>query len=263
MDLAELVARLSRQGSVDGVVFVGSTGTDALKPSSDYDVLVVMDEPTLPLLVGLTTVDGRLTDLLFATVAEVDELLSGARPPADAWTARLAGWVSRGRIVFDRSGRLQKLSRLLAEARTAAPLESSLHETWFSLNYDLAQNRRLSASPNPLDQAALQVRLLRGVSEHLTGYFRLHGLDWPGEKAALRYLEAHDPDYIASLRALLDETDPDRRLARYETLAARTLGPFGGVWQPGGTHFQFRPGSHPSRELIRQASDLWESIVSG
>lgn len=263
LDLEDLVARLSRREAVDGIVFVGSTGTDAFKASSDYDVLVVLNRPALPLLVGLTTVDGRLTDLLFATVPEVEQLLAGARPTADAWPARLARWAATGRIVFDRSGRLQRLHQLLADTPLATELAGGSHETWFSLNYDLAQNRRLSGSSDPVDGTALQLRLLYAVKELVTGYFRLRAMEWLGEKAAVRYLAEHDPGYLATLRTCLDETAPERRMALYETLAERTLGPVGGVWKPGETNFQFRPGSQVSAELIRQSAQFWESLVSG
>lgn len=263
VDLEELVARLSRRDAVDGIVFVGSTGTDALRPSSDYDVLVVINEPALPLLVGLTTVGGRLTDLLFVTVSEVELLLSGARPPADAWPARLARWVAQGRIVFDRSGRLQRLHQLLADAPLVPDLVGGSHEICFSLNYDLAQNRRLAASADPVDRTAVQIRLLYAVKELVTGYFRLRAMEWLGEKAAVRYLAEHDPGYLAILRACLDEVSPEARMARYETLAEQTLGPFGGVWKPGETNFQFRPGSQVSAELLRESARFWASLVSG
>jgi predicted nucleotidyltransferase len=262
LDLEELVARLARRESVDGIVFVGSTGTDAFRPSSDYDVLVVMNEPALPLLVGLTTVGGRLTDLLFATVPEVEELLAGARPSAGSWPARLARWVAEGRIMFDRSRRLLRLKELLTDAPLPAAVERRSHETWFSLNYDLAQNRRLAASADPGDRTALQIRLLYAVRELVTGYFRLRALEWAGEKAAVRYLGSHDADYLAALRECLDETEPERRMARYEALAERTLSLAGGAWAPGATNFQFRPGTQVSPDLLRKAARFWESLVS-
>jgi hypothetical protein len=243
-------------------VLVGSTATNTLRPGSDYDVVVIINEPALPLLVGLTTVGGRLTDLVFATVQEVEELLAGARPPAETWPSRLARWVALGRIVFDRSGRLKKLSRMLTDRPLLPASEHASHETWFSLNYDLAQNRRLAASADPVDRLALQIRLLYGVFGLLAGYFRLRGLDWTGEKAAVRYLESNDPGYLAALLACLDEVEPGRRMARYEALAERTLSPVGGVWKPGATNFQFRPGSQVSPELLGETAQFWESLVS-
>jgi predicted nucleotidyltransferase len=260
--LDEVVARLSRRDSVEGVVLVGSTGTKELRPNSDYDILIVIDEPGVPLLVGLTLIDGRLTDLLFATAAEVEQLLSGLRPAEDAWPARIARWVIRGRIVFDRSGRLQALKRKLSEQPPLSPHDGLSHETWFSLNYNLAQNRRIAASADPVDRTALQLRLLYSVFEVVQGYFRFRGLDWSGEKAATRYLAEHDADHLAAVRACLDEVDLNRRMALYETLAERTLRQFGGLWNPSESIFQFRPGTQVSGELIRETEAFWNSLVS-
>lgn len=262
VDLDELIARLSHRDAVDGVVLVGSTGTNTMRASSDYDVLIVINEPALALLVGLTTVGGRLTDLLFATAQEVEQLASGAGPPGHPWPGRLARWLTQGRIVFDRTGRLQRLRERLGETPLPADLDGGSHETWFSLNYDLAQNRRLAASADPVDRTALQIRLLYAVKELVTGYLRLRAMEWLGEKAAVRYLTEHDPGYLAVLRACLDETAPDRRMALYETLAERTLGPVGGVWKPGETNFQFRPGSAVSPELLDETARFWESLIS-
>jgi hypothetical protein len=261
VELDEFVARLSRRDTVDGIVFVGSTGTKALRPNSDYDVLIVINKPPVPLLVGLTSVDGRLTDLLFATTSEVEELLSGARPPAEAWTGRLARWISQGTIVFDRRAQLEAVHKLLSE-QPLVSAQDLVHETWFSLNYNLAQNRRIAACADAVDQTALQLRLLYSLFGLVQGYFRLRGLDWAGEKGAVRHLAEHDPEYLAALRSCLEEVDLERRMTLYEALAEQTLRPFGGLWNPGETIFQFRPGSQVSPELISETDRFWDSLVT-
>jgi hypothetical protein len=73
----------------------------------------------------------------------------------------------------------------------------------------------------------------------------------------MRYLAAHDPDYLAALRACIDEPDPEERFARFEALAVRTLHP-GGAWQQGETNFQFRPGSRVSPAMVQNASRFWD-----
>jgi hypothetical protein len=94
------------------------------------------------------------------------------------------------------------------------------------------------------------------------GYFRLRGLDWSGEKAAVRHLAANDPEYLEALGACLQEVDLERRMALYEALAQRTLRPFGGLWNPGQTIFQFRPGIEVSPELTGETERFWDSLVS-
>jgi hypothetical protein len=244
-------------------VLVGSAATGRLGPVSDLDVLIVLDEPSPPLLVGLTSVGGRLTDLLFATVSEVDGLLSAdGRDAAQGWAARLVRWIRDGRVVFDRNGRLATLRKISASRPRRAMHDHSTYETWFSLNYDLAQNRRLSASQDPVDRTALRMRLDRGVFELAKGYLRFRDVEWAGEKAAMRFLADHDPSYLAEMRTYLDEITPERRMARYEDLVERTLSPFGGIWEPRQTWFQFRPGIEASPELIGEAAAFWKALIS-
>jgi hypothetical protein len=52
-------------------------------------------------------------------------------------------------------------------------------------------------------------------------------------------------------------------VALYEALAEQTLRRFGGLWNPGETIFQFRPGSEVSPELISETTRFWSSLVRG
>jgi predicted nucleotidyltransferase len=69
MTLEQVIARLSHHLAVDGLLTIGSTGRDTLTPTSDYDLVVVLADPPLPLGVGITSIDHRLTDVLFVTTA--------------------------------------------------------------------------------------------------------------------------------------------------------------------------------------------------
>ena len=76
MTLCELTERLSNNEVVDGVAIIGSAGENTLNAASDYDVLIVLNEKPLPLKGGVTYLDGRLTDIVFATTIEIDRLRS-------------------------------------------------------------------------------------------------------------------------------------------------------------------------------------------
>jgi predicted nucleotidyltransferase len=261
VQLSELLARLAAHTTVDGVAVLGSTATNTLRPVSDFDVLVVLHDDQLPLLVGVTTVEGRLTDLVFATSTEVDQLLSGGVADPDAWLGRLSSWVHDGRIVFDRSGRLERLRTRAVAPTDDGSAHSKRYETWFSINYNLVQNRRLVSSRDETDQMALELRLLYSVFELLTGYFRLRGIPWPGEKAAIRHIRTNDPPYLARLRECLAASDSALRLPLYELLAEQTLEPFGALWRSGETRFQFRPGTTVDRELVAEAERFWTELA--
>ena len=46
LSLETVIARLAAQDALEGVLLLGTTGSGALTPSSDYDVLVVTTAPT-------------------------------------------------------------------------------------------------------------------------------------------------------------------------------------------------------------------------
>jgi predicted nucleotidyltransferase len=95
----DLVARLAARDAVDGVVVTGSASTSKLNPTSDYDLLAVLSQIPAPLRLVLTTVDGRLTEVYFATTAAIDRILSIDRPaPGDLDEALHIQWLQAGHV---------------------------------------------------------------------------------------------------------------------------------------------------------------------
>ncbi len=80
MTLDAVIARLAGRDVVDGILLMGSTATGALTPTSDYDLLLVLDEPPTPLRMVNTWVDGRLTEVYCTTVRALERIV--ARPAA-------------------------------------------------------------------------------------------------------------------------------------------------------------------------------------
>jgi hypothetical protein len=208
------------------VLLVGTTGQASLTPASDYDLLIVLTE-TVPLHVGATTIDGRMADLAFTTTEILDRLLAEpteARGLPLAWT--IARWLEDGQIAFDRQGRLgrgQALARSGALALRAD--EHVVYSIWFRANYNLLHNRRMLASSDPGYLQAFDLRLLYCLSDLVTAYFVVRRLDWDGDKAAIRYWQAHDPATLDRLQRAMAERDRTARLGLYEDLVARELAP--------------------------------------
>lgn len=267
LSLEEVVARLSRHDTVTGVVLIGTTGDPALTPASDYDLLVVFSQMPAPMHVALTTIDGRLADIIFVKQPEIDALLARDDPdrgeiPQDSWEARLLYWVEMGRIVFDRLGQVQQLQQKAATLRRASqPDAGERYRIWFGINYNVQQTLRILASADPVYQMTVDLRLLYCLSDLWVGYFRVRGLAWSGEKAAIRYLAAHDPDYLQRFQRCLAETDRQSKVAQYVALAAETLAPLGGLWPQAGTAIQF----HAAPWAIGQdqvALAFWNGLLS-
>lgn len=74
----EVLRRLAQHDLVDGLIVIGSAATNALTTASDYDLYLVLSSMPALLLVGLTWIDGRITDLVFEQTATVDRFLTQA-----------------------------------------------------------------------------------------------------------------------------------------------------------------------------------------
>ena len=264
MTLEEVIAKLAEREAVDGVIIIGSASENTLSSVSDYDLVVVLSDMPAPLHVGLTYIDQRLADIIFFTVAEVDRLLSLAEPvDAEEWVGRLLRWLRVGRIAFDRTGRLQRAQRKVLAGQWLSPAsESRVYQTWFHINYNVKQNKRMLASDDPVYQQALDMRLLYGIAEVFTGYFDLRRLPWEGEKAAIRYLAANDRGYLDLFQRCLAETDRAQRVQLYEQLAALTTAPVGGLGPDGATAIQFKEGTELKPGTIEAALGFWQSLFS-
>jgi predicted nucleotidyltransferase len=265
MALDEVLARLSRHSAVDGLVIVGSASRDALTPVSDYDVLVVLAETPVPLHVGITYIDHRLTDLLFATTAHIDQILAAESAiDGDAWEGRIARWLVDGQVVFDRHGSLRRAQEKVRGSEWIRPLEDiDAYGAWIGVNYNLLHTRRLMRSEDPVYLHAAELRMsLYGVGSVIFSYFRIRKLPWDGDKAAIRYLLAHDPSYFDLLQQFLRAPDPLAKLAIYERIAAATLAPLGDLWN-GEPTVLWNDMSPASWETLEQGLAFWESLLSG
>jgi hypothetical protein len=263
LSLDTVVARLARHDVVAGVVLIGSTGAPALTPASDYDLLVVLAHMPAPMHVALTTIEGRLADIIFVMQPEIDALLGRDHELAqDSWEARLLYWVQTGRIVVDRLGQLQQLQDKSATlGRAAQPDAGERYRTWFGVNYNVQQTLRILASADPVYQMTVDLRLLYCLSDLWVAYFRVRGLAWAGEKAAIRYLAEHDAGYLQRFQRCLAETDRQSKVAQYVALAAETLAPLGALWPPASTAVQFHatPPWTPGQDRV--ALDFWNSLL--
>ena len=71
LTVEDVAARLSRWPEVDGVLWMGSGGKGLLSPSSDIDLLVVLDGTLPDVKMISTTVDARLAEIYFAQGSEL------------------------------------------------------------------------------------------------------------------------------------------------------------------------------------------------
>ena len=78
MTLEELIVRLKESDNVLSVAVIGSASEEELNPASDYDLLIVLKEMPLSITGGVTNLEGRLTDIIFTLLEDVESLLEAS-----------------------------------------------------------------------------------------------------------------------------------------------------------------------------------------
>jgi hypothetical protein len=106
------------------------------------------------------------------------------------------------------------------------------YQTWFQINYNLAQTRRMLQSSQAAYQQVGAIRMaVYGHMDLWFGYFSLRKLAWDGDKAAVTYLRQHDPQFLSAYQAFIQSTaDPKVKFGAYEKAASLAAVPFGGLW---------------------------------
>ena len=264
MTLDEVVSRLSTHARVEGVLLIGSAGADKLTPASDSDVVVVLtDIPAALDPCGVTTIDGRLTDLLFVSTGQLDEIMELTAPvDGQVWLGRIVRWFENGTILFDREGRLARVGEKARSGQWMLPPGTDPRGAWRGVNFNLAHNKRLLKSEDPVYVIAAELRCaLYGTADLLFNYFEIRQLVWEGEKAAVRYLMTEDPGYLEGLRRFAGEGDLARKLDLYEELAAMTVAPVGELWADGTTVLALNGQGH-APEAVAEALELWDKLLA-
>lgn len=119
------------------------------------------------------------------------------------------------------------------------------------------------ATDDPDYVTALDVRLLYGLGDVLTGYFAIRSQRWEGEKAAIRRLREHDPAFLVLFKRCLAEQDRHAKFALYEQLCREATASDGGLWAREPTSAHLRDPGKETPEAHAAATAFIQSLVRG
>ncbi len=267
LTLDEVLTRLAASDIVDGLALFGSRTTDFSHPVSDTDLLILVTHQPVSIFQMLTHIDGRMADVVFVETETADRLLATPNP---ASAASVEGMfllkMQTAQIRYDASARLGRIRQLVERDRPSGDwLLPSTYQArygaWFWQNHGLYHLKRMAQSEEATYLTAVDMLLLACLSQICRDYSCVRNLPWQGEKAAIRYLQENDPDYLALLRECLAASDRGRKLALYEQLVTHTLAPVGPVWTPGITAVYLSPPTQDATHL-ETALAFWESLLT-
>ena len=265
MNATELIDRLSKREVVDALAVIGSGADGTMNEVSDYDLLIVLNEPPQRLTGGVTNIEGRMVDIVFAATSDIDNLLDAKDEEVaiDGIPGSIVRCMKSARIEIDRRGRLKRLKQKAESGFRLSPQEEGeVRSRLDKASYNLAHTLRMLGSSDPDYLEAIDLRLLYQLSDLMVDYFAVRGLPYQGEKAAIRHWKAHDEEYYRLFKKCLEERDRNHRVEFYGRLAEATMEPVGPLWQFGHTGFGISPESKMTSKHLAMASEFWASLIS-
>ena len=265
LSVDEVVFRLARQAQVDAVLMMGSGASTILSPSSDIDLLVVLNGEPLAIFMVSTTIDQRLSEVYFMRAEELDVLLDRPKAVPDySVAATRLRWIQSGQILFDRSTRLERSRAVLAGLAQSdwliPPTDEDIYAAWYATNYDLVQTKRLFLSNDPVMAIKVDLRMLFMLDQLWQRYFLVRRIAGMSEKMRIRWMMKTHAPFMARFQACLAENDRLKKFTAYTELARSALEPVGGLWPEEMTAVQLVEGSDP--RLAEKQLNLWESWLA-
>lgn len=268
LTLDETVNRLTRSAHVMGLALFGARTTAARDSVSDYDLLVFLAHQPIPIFQMLTHIDGRMADIVFADVETAERIFTLDHPvKIGSPEGMLIHKIYNAEIVYDASGWLANVQRHVQTRSQVGDwlltaTERERYAAWFWQNHGLFHVKRMAQSRDPIYVTAADLMLMRGLADLCRSYYTVRQLVWEGEKAALRYLAVHDPEYLALLQSCLAEHNRGRKIEQFEQLVAHALAPAAPPWSPGVTAVILR-NSTQQPEQVEEALQFWEGLLNG
>lgn len=263
LPLNSVIERLSRAPQVAGLALFGSSAQPLKSAVSDYDLLVMLDEPPIPIFQMQTYIDGRIADVAFVETKTARQVLALTEPVGPTSPEGfLIGWLEQAQVIYDRNDWFRRIQGKVAtrDWRIAQSTQADIYSEWFWWNFDLRHNQRMSRSDDPIHLMTVDLRLAACMAGICRTYYRLHGLHWRGEKAALRYLQTHDIETFTLLSEFMKELDRTRKVDLCAHLLQRVLASSGGLWPEKTTALFLKIyQDHPTR--VEEALTFWEGLL--
>lgn len=256
--LARLIERLKISPRVRGVFVTGSTAT-ALTPSSDIDLVVILDKNAVKIQSVYTTIENHFSDIFFFDVAFLRQLEAKREVPGNSFEGMVITWLAMGKIEYDPDKILQEL-RTKIDLKDFALIipKQEQYDLWVKVNYNFIANIRYYRSNDELYRQALELRLAHSVVELVTAYFSFRNIPWRGEKAAVEYFRANDSKFLGVFQSYTTSATLEQKMRNYEKLFQWALHGEFRRWDndfviPLSIQHQFDPG----------LTGFWDSLVAG
>ena len=229
ISLENLITTLKNNEIVAGIVVAGSKGRNELKPESDYDIVLILQNYPHPMHVLLTTIEGRMSDIAFWSVEQLDHMLKMDKVEGNIAESTVFNWIYTGNIEYDPGGKLAAIKSHKPDFLIGDnPREQ--FRLWYQINFNLYHGERMLKSDDEVYLMAMDFRFLYMLLEVLDAYMINRGIPQRGEKHTIRYLKEHSPEHLKLYLAALQASNRQEKFKFYKQFAEIALEPVGGLW---------------------------------
>lgn len=195
--LISLMEKMKSSPRVKGIFTTGTTATK-MSSSSDIDIVVVLDKNSKDIKSVYTIIENYFSDIFFFDIGFLNRLKNKQEVSGNNFDGMFLEWLAKGKIEYDPENFLFTLKNKM---NTNPPLQKvadlEKNDFWIKTNYNFIANLRYYNSKDELYHKALEFRLLHSMIELITAYFSFRGIPWRGEKAAVKYLEQNDKQFLS------------------------------------------------------------------
>jgi hypothetical protein len=216
--LTNLIEQIKSSKRVVGIFTTGTTATK-MNSSSDIDLVVVLDKNSEDIKSIYTIVEERFSDIFFFDTDFINQLEAKREVSGNDFEGIFLDWLAKGKIEYDPENILLKLKEKISKNQPSQYIaDSEKKDFWVRINYNFIANSRYFSSEDKIYHQALEFRLLYSIIELITAYFSFRDIPWRGEKAAVKYLEQNDPEFLATFQKYSESSTLDEEMKYYVQL---------------------------------------------
>ncbi|GEM_PF-6036489 len=261
-NLADLIKHLEASPHIHGTVMYG-TIPDENNRISDYDIVLIHDDSDLATINKMiTSVDHRITDVIFVHVDDVKQALVAELPVAENSTAGgIFKKIEGAQILYDPDKLLHDVQmKLDDEVNWLSHSPDALYHDWYWLNHQLVHIRRMAQSEDHMYLLSVRLKMCKNIGAIYRAYFKTRHLPWRGEKPALIYWSKHDPNFYNLILQFLQESSTKAQVIIYERLIELALQPVGGLWDDNVTAIILN-GASQDKDDIQATYTHWLEVI--
>ena len=232
--LAKLIEKIKSSPRVKGIFTAGTTASK-LASSSDIDLIIILDKNSEGIKSVYTIIENRFADIFFFDLDFVKRLKNKNNVSSSSFEGMFLEWLINGKIEYDQEKLLTALKNKITENPPAQKIaDSEKRDFWIKTNYNFIANSRYFNSRDKLYRQALEFRLLYSVIELITAYFSFRNVPWRGEKAAIKYFEKNDKEFLSVFQKYSKSNTLEGKMKYYKKLFDKI---FTGEYQKWGDNF--------------------------